>query len=419
MELLAPELQPAWITVVNGTSRGLAIQFFGQDYVDKSKAIENNIFLFSANCGAAAAFCLTQDGAASWSALNTGVASYTSQFGTSQATPEVAGMIALLREAFPMASTADLTARLLYTADNGFFLTGGVSKLSTATYTNANGTITQTVSDLWGHGFANLQNALAPVGTPRSMTASGQRIDLAQLSGTVQVGRAFGDADRALAGSTFLSNDMLNGVFVGTLGNTVAALPDTSMHDTVNAQLLDRGMATVDNGKGLTLALASSWGVDGQGARHPHTAFSFRQQVGGSNAVAAGFGFSPDTALGFKSRHADLRAASPSDAAMGIPYLGFGNRGQHWAAASNRFGGVAFTAPLAGKWGLEGNYVTARTRLTGGDTGLLAELSGLRSEAMAFALTGDDVIARGGHLTVGISQPLRVAAGRGTLNLPQ
>ena len=236
--LLFPELKAGWITVVNATSRGLAVQNNGQGFVDASKTIENNIYLFSANCGLAASFCLSQDGVSSYSASNTGVASYVSQSGTSQATPEVTGMIALLREAFPTASAGDLTARLLYTANNKFFTTNTqISKISTASYTNANGTITHQVSDIWGHGFPDLQAALNPVGVTATATSRGVTVTTASIAGTVQLGGAFGRGGSPLAGAHYLYNDQLNGVFSASVGAHVAATSE----NTLATLLGDRG----------------------------------------------------------------------------------------------------------------------------------------------------------------------------------
>lgn len=509
LPLAFTQLRGGWITVVNGTSLGLAIQANGQAVVNKATKKEGNFYLNSAQCGSAAAFCLTMDGTAMWSASNNGVASYESQTGTSQAGPEVAGMLALLREAFPAASAADLAARLLFTADNSFFLTGTVSNRTTATYSNANGTLTKTVSDIWGHGIPDLRMALAPVGNPRTKLGNGATVDLSQLSGQMQLARAFGDAGSGLAGANFLYNDMLDGIFVGSLHGTVRAMADTSLYDTVSSQLLARDMTTVTNGNGLSFALGTSWGVAGSTFLRPNIAFSATQRLSEASAISLGFGFSADNALGFAPRHAGLRTASLSDTAMGIPYLGFGSRGQSWASGStgiskfdirlaafnstgvqpfrnapvaggslllasmgqpgfgggshgvvadviydglgfaklnlslgtvretgsvlgsvansvalrqgadSRFIRVGVQVPIINGWSLQGNYTTATTQLRGAQLGLLSDVSGLRTDAMALAISGDNVFLPNARLTFGIAQPLRVTGGQATLNLPQ
>ena len=238
----------------------MAVQNNGQGFVDASKTIENNIYLFSANCGLAASFCLSQDGVSSYSASNTGVASYVSQSGTSQATPEVTGMIALLREAFPTASAGDLTARLLYTANNKFFTTNTqISKISTASYTNANGTITHQVSDIWGHGFPDLQAALNPVGVTATATSRGVTVTTASIAGTVQLGGAFGRGGSPLAGAHYLYNDQLNGVFSASVGAHVAATSENTLATLLGDRAVEASLTSVASPQGLTMAFGQAW----------------------------------------------------------------------------------------------------------------------------------------------------------------
>ena len=501
--LLAPELRPAWITVVNATSRGLAVQEFGQGYVDAAKAIENNIVLASANCGLAANFCLSHDGVASYSASNTGNTSYTTQTGTSQATPQVAGMMALLREAFPTASAADLTARLLYTANNTFFTTNTtVSKISTASYTNANGTITHLVSDIWGHGFPDLERALQPVGATTTATARDKVIPTSAISGSLQLSSAFGRGTSGVANATFLYNDQLNGVFAGSLGSFVASAQDTRLATAFGERMIDEAMTTTElPAQGLRLSFGRAIVPTDRGDRaRIGTVFALSQRFGPNANVAMGFGFSPDSSIGFAPRHASVRGASVTDRAMGIPYLAMtGGRRQSWfstgfataalrssvtlfsnrqghsrvdqlrandptmpgrsdgmvadmvldlagfpqidisagmvreqdsflgsratssylrSSATSRFGRIAMLLPLGHGFALQGNYVTAVSQLGMNGNGVFAGISAVRSEAAAFNLIADEVVHKGSRLTLGVSQPLRVAAGRASLNLP-
>ncbi|USU07953.1 S8 family serine peptidase [Sphingomonadaceae bacterium OTU29MARTA1] len=489
------ELSGAWITVVNATSIGLSTRINGEDYVQKATKKENNIILNSAQCGIAASFCVAMDGSAVWSASNKGVGSYESQTGTSQATPQIAGMIALLRQAFPMASAADLTARLLFTANNGFF--GSVSTVTTASYTNANGTITHQVSDIWGHGFPDMQAALSPVGTTSTMTSRGRVTDPASVSGTVTLGNAFGQGVTSLAASGYLYNDQLNGVFRASLSGNVTSAPTTALVGTLGDRMLADTMSSAATAGGMTFGFASSIvpTADGRRAR-ANTVLSFAQMLGDRADVQAGFGFSPDTRLGFAPRHAALRSASLTDSAMGIPLLSLGDPRQGWIAsgltagrvrstlagfsggatertarvlssanrgrtqgfvsdtvvdlgsaqfalsagqvterdgflgsrstsalfagtANNRFLRIATNVALGRGIGLRGNYVTATSRIAVGADGVFSRFDGVRSEAAAIDLTLDDVLLRGSRLTLGASQPLRVAAGRAALSLPQ
>jgi subtilase-type serine protease len=333
--LVFTQLQGAWITVVNATSKGLAGQLNGADYVSKSPKQENNIYLNSAPCGLAANFCISMDGAAAYSASNTGVSSYTEQTGTSQATPQVAGMIALLRQAFPAASAADLTARLLYTADNSFFIGSTVSKLSLSSYTNANGTITQTVSDIWGHGFPDIQKALNPVGTARTTSVAGNSIVISNIAGKLQLGSAFGTGGNGLTKGYYLYNDMLNGIFAKSLSNNVVTSPDPLMRNTLGSQILSREMVTVANNSGMTLSYAETSAVPtGPNEDRPNRVFLMTQKVGVGGQLQLGAGVSSDTVLGFSPRQSNLRSASPTDTAMGLPYVSLGNSSQKWLASS-------------------------------------------------------------------------------------
>jgi hypothetical protein len=499
LPVLFPELRGGWIAVVNGTSFGLSDQTNGVAYRTASTLKEGNILLNSAQCGLAAAFCLTMDGTSVRSGSNTGVGSYITQTGTSMATPMVAGMLALLREAFPTASAADLAARLLFTADNRFFVNNNtVSTITTASYTNANGTITHRVSNIWGHGFPDLQVALNPVGATATATASGRSIAKSEVSGTVQLGGAFGNGGSALANAQYLYNDQLNGVFAASVGSHVTTSAENTLASTLGERMIDQNMVSSATEKGLTLSFGQAIVPDSSGTRaRIGSVFSIAQQIGASGRIAFGSGLNVDNALGFSSRHSTLRSATVSDRAMGIPLLSLGNRPQNWAStglqgknirstfavfatagsldrrqaallttggrndgfvadvvlgapgrvqvnfsagqmrerdaflgsrastafvggsALSQFGRVGILAPLGSRFALQANYVTAVSAIRTATDGLFAGFSKQRSEAMALSLVADDVVTRGSRLTLGVSQPLRLASGTASLNLPQ
>ncbi len=499
LPLIFPQLQGGWIAVSNGTSLGLSIQTNGAAFTTASTLKEGNIFLNSAQCGLGAAFCLTMDGTDVRSGSNTGVDSYTTSTGTSMATPMVAGMIALLREAFPTASAADLAARLLFTADNRFFVNNTtVSTITTASYTNTNGTITHRVSNIWGHGFPDLQVALNPVGATATATASGRSIARTSIAGTVQLGSAFGRGGSPLAGASYLYNDQLNGVFSASVGSHVATSAENVLASTMGDRMIDQNIATGGTEKGLSYAFGRAIVPDSSGTRaRIGNVLSIAQQVGVNGRIGFGSGLNVDNALGFASRHSTLRSASVSDRAMGIPLLSLGNRPQNWAftglqtgklrstfavfatagsldrreaalltsggrndgfvadvvigaagrfqvnfsagqmherdaflgsrannafvggSALSQFGRVGILAPLGRKFALQANYVTAVSSIRAASDGLFAGFSKQRTEAAAFSLIADDVVTRGSRLTLGVSQPLRLASGTASLNLPQ
>lgn len=341
LPLAYPQLSGGWITVVNGTSAGVARQIFGDDWVTAATKKENNIVLLSAACGQAARFCLTMDGGAVNSASNTGIASYTTQTGTSQATPQVAGMLALLREAFPTASAADLAARLLYTADNSFFATAPTaSTVTTVSYTNTNGTISHQVSDIWGHGFPDLQRALAPVGATTVRTLSGAIVPLASVTGTVQVGSAVGAP--SLGNTRVLFNDTLNGVFSTKLNAVVTRSADRRVAGMIGSTLLDEVMGEADDGKSLTVRFAMHGVPDETGrSMRQGSLFSLTKRLTPSLSATVGLGFTPDHVLGFAPRNAGLRSASFSDTQMGIAYFNLGSpRNQRWVGSSWNSGAI-------------------------------------------------------------------------------
>ena len=88
------------------------------------------------------------------------------------------------------------------------------------------------------------------------------------------------------------------------------------------------------------------------------------------------------------------------------------------SSATSRFGRIAMLLPLGHGFALQGNYVTAVSQLGMNGNGVFAGISAVRSEAAAFNLIADEVVHKGSRLTLGVSQPLRVAAGRASLNLP-
>ena len=63
--------------------------------------------------------------------------------------------------------------------------------------------------------------------------------------------------------------------------------------------------------------------------------------------------------------------------------------------------------------------MTAITSVRTATDGLFAGFSKQRSESMALSLIADDLVTRGSRLTLGVSQPLRLASGTASLNLPQ
>lgn len=85
---------------------------------------------------------------------------------------------------------------------------------------------------------------------------------------------------------------------------------------------------------------------------------------------------------------------------------------------STRFLALAGELPLAKGWRLFGSVTTGWTDAEGLDTGLMSEVSGIRSTAFGFGLAAEDMLGTGGRLTLTLSQPLKVTAGSARLDVP-
>ncbi|ADH84846.1 peptidase S8 and S53 subtilisin kexin sedolisin [Desulfurivibrio alkaliphilus AHT 2] len=242
---LYPDLQGAWLTVAN-------VNVFshsdGQDYA----------VLYSSGCHQTASYCLSHNGGFVNSAVPFN--DYDQLTGTSMATPQVAGAVAILAQAFPGHSGEQLVNRLLATASN-FDDWQAVEERDGSWYGTltlpdnssrevefmvlpveanqespldpgeigvvdfGNG-ITHAYSELLGHGFVNLRAALQPVG--EVAVPVGQQLDTVRRedlqASRVLLGPAFGDSLTAgLAGRTVAVLDGLDGAFQVPLGHFVQA----------------------------------------------------------------------------------------------------------------------------------------------------------------------------------------------------
>ena len=137
------QLSEAWITAVNVEITGTS---GNETYTRKS-----------APCGSTGAYCLGSDGHQVNGAGYSGSADgyWTGQGGTSFVAPQISGSVALLSEAFPNHTPAQLTDRLLASADNSFFNHDAV-------VTFGNG-ILHGYDDEFGHGILDIYAALRPI----------------------------------------------------------------------------------------------------------------------------------------------------------------------------------------------------------------------------------------------------------------
>lgn len=199
LPLGAADLESSWISVIN------AIPSFNDDGVTSAVRI-------STACLETARFCMAANGqikvATQWHDSG-----YAIGVGASFAAPQVAGSIALLAEAFPDLTAAQLRDRLLVTADNGFFAHDGVVTFAPG--------ITHGYNAEFGHGFLDLRAALLPIGQAVVPLVDGGSIDLG--SAAIMAGSAVGDSlAQSLAAVNILTTDQMHGSFM-VAGSVLAA----------------------------------------------------------------------------------------------------------------------------------------------------------------------------------------------------
>lgn len=233
LPVIATELVDSWLTVGNLNITGNTISAATMARIGNA-------------CGAAAEFCIFADGTDIWSSTGDTSSStnneYSTYTGSSMAAPIVSGAIALLSEAFPNHTPAQLQDRILASANNDFFTATG-----TTSFING---ITHGYNSEFGHGLLDLATALGPISTSSIILpsngngalnirygdiSSARRHTL--TSTNVRLGAAFGDSiNTALSGRTAYFYDALNGGFAFDMGALVKRRPTakTSAHSFEN-----------------------------------------------------------------------------------------------------------------------------------------------------------------------------------------
>jgi len=145
------DLSDAWISVMYAEFTGTSLS--GASTSDFSR--KGN------PCGTAKEWCLVVDdtsiGAAGY-VDSSNVSQYSVMGGSSMGAPQVSGMIALLGQAFPSHTPAQLTDRLLASANNAWFSPSG-----NTTFTTHGASIKHGYNNEWGHGVPDLEAALSPI----------------------------------------------------------------------------------------------------------------------------------------------------------------------------------------------------------------------------------------------------------------
>ena len=383
---------------------------------------------FSNRCGIARDWCIAAPGvdvSVAYFGPSRGVNGYrgiAESDGTSFAAPMVTGALAVMKHHFrDELSNTGLVSRLFATAyDQGIYAD----------------------SAIYGHGLLGLAAALSPQGTPRvslgsRVEDSGVDLDLTRLS----LGSPFGDGlTQALAGQEIAAFDDLGAPFWYALDSFTDAAPGPRA-----GARLQRFMAQAETGQQTrswrpalgavenadTAAGASPLRLSrleappvGAAAGHlslADRAITLRTAGQGDYHVAA---FSTEGLDGQAPTSGATLSWRPDGSPLGVHGGWVGEReAMLGSAATGAFGRMASGSAFMG---VEGSARLGAWRLGAGaevgtvngavDGVLIADVSPLRTSA--FGVRADRPLADGGTLTLSLSQPLRVEAGRARLSVP-
>ncbi len=385
-----PELEPGWIAAMN------AVPIMSGGTITGAVRI-------SAGCLEAARFCIAADGQI-MAASAAGSGTYQLMSGASMSAPQVAGALALLAEAFPDLSPAQLRDRLLATADNGFFAPGEVA----GTHVFAPG-VAHAYSEAFGHGFIDLRAALLPIGATVVPLASGAAVPLgaARIEGGAALAPGLA---AALAGTAAAARDGMGGTFRFEARHLVA-LPVVEGAATEALRGLARGHVTGDGVAVLgampahALAGLGALGVGSAGG----VGVALLLPEGGARDVA-GLAVGASAPLGAGRLAASVDLVTGRGAVLGLG-----------TATGERVEGVLAAARLGvemplGAWrlSLEGEGGMAE----GGGAGLIARVPAVGFDGMRLGLATEAVGTEGDSLGLFLRRPLAATAGRAEIALP-
>lgn len=189
LPVLQNNLEAGWIAVANG------IPTFVGGAVD-------SVYLLSSACYESARWCVVADG--SWRAATGSGSTYSNTTGSSFATPQVSGALAILAEAFPFLTPHELRIRLLASAEDDFFQGDATVELADGYF--------KRYSVLYGHGFLDIEAALRPIGPTAMAMAEGTEVSTE--SPILKAGTGFGDAvELSLTGTNVAVKDALEAGF--------------------------------------------------------------------------------------------------------------------------------------------------------------------------------------------------------------
>jgi hypothetical protein len=379
-----------------------------------------------------------------------------------------AGAAAVLKEAFPHLTAAEI-ANILF---------------DTATDMGAIG-----VDNVYGHGMLNLAAAIQPVGTlsvPLSNSVDGEVADLAAT--TLSLGLAFGDAlaDNELLSRTVALDDYDRAYTVGLDRRVTGAMQDNRLSALLSlnggeavtfspwdgASLsvgLTETEADEDEERGVTGAtLGLSAGpddmlyfvncgsahslfaagdnsetqfADSLSVRMPQlslagqtTGAAWRHDLDDDTRLTAGWflgnrryddPISDRTSLMQAMISRDFGDAMRIDFGVGMlreynavfasqPQGAFGRLGRTDSSFASLAGHIDLTPSVA----LDVSYARANADLSATENALLGSWSDISADSAALSLTASDFLTGGDSVGIMISQPLRVAKGAATLTAP-
>jgi subtilase-type serine protease len=419
-------LNEAWIAAVNG--------YFE---VDAGGNVDF-AYRLSAPCGYAASFCLAGDGTVMVPTA-AGDASYGAGTGTSFVTPQISGAVALLAQAFPDLTPAEIVSRLLVTADNSWF---GPLNIQVAGQIDVGGGITHDYSTEWGHGLLDLEAALSPIQTVSIL--AGEAVSTAVRTplneGVVVATAGFGDGlQRALAGREMAVFDALNGNFTVDAGDLVQApqassltslmrdaraialLPVTGLgytNDLAGVIYQTQGLAGMSNASVLSLAAdAAVARASADYGRFGLSVFGFAgddQAYGAMLMSGAGINASLETNAGMFT--IGFSQSLEQGALLGL----VGNNAFDFGTASSIAAAhVGFTHDFGDRLSVFGNLEVGIAQAIGvGSASLVASVDPAGFNGFNVGATVNGVFTGDDRLTFSVTQPTRINSGAATINLP-
>ncbi|MFZ1660604.1 MAG: S8 family peptidase [Paracoccaceae bacterium] len=385
---IRPSLEEGWIAVGNATPK-----FQGGNLT--------GVIMQSSSCLEAARWCILADGA--WDAASgTSSTSYDFGVGSSFATPQVSGALALLGQAFPTLTPHELRVRLLASANNSFFNADGTVELATG--------FDKRYSFRYGVGFLDVRAALLPIGPTSMSTGNGVQVNANQP--VIIAGSAMGDAvSRSLKGIDVAVTDVLDTPFsmhgdalatsVGPQALGISHLYKSLASDMTSDRLGHNGAidAPFDSFAGQTFAMRDVNGDFGVSLLVPARADD-------------AFGVSVKRALtdGPTRLELGLKLAHDDGSVMGFGKNDYGS-GANLASLE-----LGLTQDLG-----NGGFLNLSGELGLADLGsqvALSNVSSARFNSIKLDIGSRDVFASGDRLSFGASMPMAVTNGSARLSAP-